>query len=96
MKRFQHELSGVFLKLKDMENLSVLPNMGRRTIILQLFQSAEIAKPTGVPHFSNLLHAVCANMTPYPVCDSVYLGIPHVREAHDCSKYSLRYSSPDE
>ena len=35
-------------------------------------------------------------MTPYPVCDSVYLGIPHVREAHDCSKYSLGYSSPDE
>ena len=68
----------------------------RRTIILQLFQSAEIAKPTGVPHFSNLLHAVCANMTPCPVCDSVYLGIPHVREAHDCSKYSLGYSSPDE
>ena len=92
MNIFQHELSGVFLKLKDMENLSFLPNMGRRTIILQLFQSAEIAKPTGVPQFSNVLHAVCANMTPCPVCDSV----DFVREAHDCSKYSLGYSSHDE
>ena len=54
----------LFLKIKDMEIFSFLSNMGRRTIILQLFQSAEIAKPTGVPHFSNLLHAVCVNMTP--------------------------------
>ena len=66
--------------------------MGRRTITLQLFHSPEIAMPTGVPHFPNLLHAVCANMQPCHVCDTVYLGIPYVREAHDCSKYSLGYS----
>ena len=40
--------------------------MGRRTITLQLFHSPEIAKPTGVPHFPNLLHAVYV-----PTCNLV-------------------------